>query len=110
MKCLNCLLIIILIIVLSIVGIFFYLNKGCGVTIDKIIATENLDYTNGTKWLIHGNNSDYVVANDFLFSLMKPSELINQLEVGKTYKLKTCGWEIPLIKYNKIVINTTEIK
>ncbi len=109
-SCLSCMFIITLIAVFSCVGFGIYYFKGCSYSIDTIVKVENLDYATGTKWVVRANNTDYVIASDQLFSIMKPELLADKLQIGHTYKFRTCGFDIPIIKYNKIIVNVEEIK
>lgn len=109
---------VIAIFVGAIVLNIIYLHKTGSQTItvsDKGITVDSYTTENGggtlSKYMIYAKSGEvFVNKNSLWYRKWRSDELQGKIKIGKTYRIKTCGFRSPVFGLHKNILSATEIK
>ena len=111
-----------ILICIIIVGILFlnliYLQRTGTQTItitDKGITVDTYTTENGggaiSKYMIYTKSGEvFVNRNSLWYKKWRSAELQGKLKIGKTYRIQTCGFRVPILGMYKNILTATEVK
>lgn len=64
-----------------------------------------------STYLIHTKSGEVLAnQNSLIYRKFTSDELQGKLKIGKTYRIKTCGFRVPILGMYKNILSATEIK
>jgi len=56
------------------------------------------------RYTISSGSKEYECATCYLYCITDPKSIFSQFELGKTYRVRAAGWDVPLLGWNKVII------
>lgn len=73
------------------------------------ITTKKLEHHGGDdKYLVFTENEVFENTDSLMFWKFNSSDIYNEMEEGKTYKVKVAGWRIPFLSMYRNIISAEE--
>lgn len=101
--------IIIILFAVAIIGAPFFKRLTEKTVTITVTDKEVKKYDNKDKYLIYTDDGTYEITDTIAYLRFDSSDLYGEIEVGKTYECKVCGWRIPIFSSYKNIITAEEV-